>query len=89
MRLGREWSAISFFADSRYDADVIRKKRRQKNPLTFNGGELTETLLPHYSGILLHRNMISTLEQSHESGLKRPIAVIREAPPPAFLLAGL
>ena len=43
VRLGREWSAISFFADSRYDADVIRKKRRQKTPLTFNGGKQKKT----------------------------------------------
>ena len=69
VRLGREWCAIAFFADSRYDADVIRKKRRQKTPLTFNGGELTDTLPAHYSGILLRRNMISTLERSHGSGL--------------------
>ena len=74
-RLGREWCAISFFADPRYDADVIRKKRRQKTPLTFNGGELTDTLPAHYSGILVRRNMILTLERSHQSGLWRPIGM--------------
>ena len=75
VRLGREWCAISFLDDSRYDADVIRKKRRPKTPLTFNGGELMETLPLHYSGILLRSNMISTLERSHRSGLWRPIGM--------------
>ena len=75
VRLGREWCAIAFFADPRYHGDVIRKKRRPKTPLTFNGGELTETLPAHYSGILLRRNMISTLKRSHRSGLWRPIGM--------------
>ena len=72
-RLARECAAISFLADSRYHGDVIRKKRRQKTPLTLHGGDQTETLSPHYSGILLPSNMISTVERSQESGLQRPI----------------
>ena len=38
-RLGREWGAITFLADTRYHGDVIRKKRRPKTPFTFNGGK--------------------------------------------------
>ena len=34
VRLGREWGAITFLSDPRYDCDVIRKKRRPKTPLT-------------------------------------------------------
>ena len=72
-RLGRECAAIAFLDFSRYHGDVIRKKRRQKTPLTLHGGEQRETLSPHYSGILLPSNMISTVERSLESGLRRPI----------------
>ena len=37
VRLGREGSAITFLAETRYRGDVIRKKRRQKTPLKVNG----------------------------------------------------
>ena len=37
MRLGREWCACAFLAVSRYRADVIRKKQREKSPFEMNG----------------------------------------------------
>ena len=60
VRLGRERSAISFLAETRYRGDVIRKKQRQKTPLKVNGEKhkYDLTLEPHYSGILARRNVI-------------------------------
>ena len=37
MRLGPDQCARDFFAVTRYHGDVIRNKRRQKTPLTYNG----------------------------------------------------
>ena len=38
VRLGRGKCALSPHAETRYRGDVIRKKRRQKTPFIFNGG---------------------------------------------------
>ena len=51
VRLGREGCAISPHAEMRYRGDVIRKKRRQKTPFTFNGEN--QKISPHFGATLL------------------------------------